>query len=127
MEEKSIGRIHYAILFVLIIGLGLLSRTVSFIPLFVGDMLYAMMMGALFRFVFISKSLSAVCFGSLMLCFSIECSQLLTYDWLMNVRATVLGKLIFGQGFLWSDLFAYIGGTLSFWVFVFRVERCKEH
>tara|TARA_Y100001954_G_C15456388_1_gene428691 strand:- start:181 stop:558 length:378 start_codon:yes stop_codon:yes gene_type:complete len=116
-------RKHYAIFFFMIIVLGLLSRKISFVPFFVGDMLYAMMMVALFRFVLIMKPLWMVCLWSLTLCFAIECSQLLTYDWLMQMRTTIPGRLILGQGFLWSDLIAYTAGTLSFGISIFYLEE----
>lgn len=117
------NRAHYALLVIMIIVLGLLSRKIAVVPFFVGDMLYAMMMVALFRLVLISKPVWMVCLLSLILCFSIECSQLLTYDWLVQLRATLLGRLILGQGFLWSDLFAYTVGSFIFGMFIFYLEE----
>ena len=117
------SRVHYGLLVIMIIGLGLLSRKIAGVPFLVGDMLYAMMMVALFRLVLISKPIWTVCIWSLSLCFLIECSQLITYDWLMQLRATLPGRLILGQGFLWSDLFAYTVGTLLFGMFVLYLEE----
>ena len=119
----EVSRVHYALLVIMIIGLGLLSRKIAVVPFFVGDMLYAMMMVALFRLVLVSKPIWTVCILSLTLCFSIECSQLLTYDWLVQLRATLPGRLILGQGFLWIDLFAYTVGTLLFGMFVLYLEE----
>ena len=117
------SRMHYAIIVVTIIGCGLLSRTSSVVPLFVGDMLYAMMMVAIMRWVFIFNLLWKICLWSLMLCFAIEFSQLLSYDWLLQLRSTHLGALVLGQGFLWSDIVAYSGGVLLFGMFLSHVER----
>ena len=117
------SRVHYALLIIMIIGLGLLSRKIAVVPFFVGDMLYAMMMVALFRLILLVKPVWMVCLLSLILCFSIECSQLLTYDWLVQLRATLLGRLILGQGFLWSDLFAYTVGSFIFGMFIFYLEE----
>ena len=117
---------HYAIIVVTIIGCGLLSRTISVVPLFVGDMLYAMMMVAIMRWIFIFNPLWKICLWSLMLCFAIECSQLLSYDWLLQLRSTRLGALVLGRGFLWSDIAAYAGGVLLFGMFLSRVERRRD-
>lgn len=117
---------HYAIIVVAIIACGLLSRTISAVPLFVGDMLYAMMMVAIMRWFFVSNLLWKICLWSLMLCFAIECSQLLSYDWLLQLRSTRLGALVLGQGFLWSDIAAYAGGVLLFGMFLSRVERRRD-
>ena len=117
------NRIHYALLVIIIVGLGLLSRKIAVVPFFVGDMLYAMMMVALFRLVLIAKPIWTVCILSLILCFSIECSQILTYDWLVQLRATLPGRMILGQGFLWSDLFAYTVGTILFGIFILYLEK----
>ena len=126
IEPKSMSRIHYAIIVVTIIGCGLLSRTISAVPLFVGDMLYAMMMVAIMRWFFVSNLLWKICLWSLMLCFAIECSQLLSYDWLLQLRSTRLGALVLGQGFLWSDIAAYTGGVWIFGMFLSRVERRRD-
>ena len=98
------NRVHYTLLVIMIIGLGLLSRKIAVVPFFVGDMLYAMMMVALFRLVLVSKPIWTVCTLSLTLCFSIECSQLLTYDRLVQLRATPPGRQILGQGFLMGSI-----------------------
>ena len=89
-------RTHYAITVITIIACGLFSRTISAVPLFVGDMLYAMMMVAIIRCVFVSRSLNKVCFWSLMLCFAIEYSSLISYEWLMQLRSTRMGALVLG-------------------------------
>ena len=102
------------------------ARTISAVPLFVGDMLYAMMMVAIMRWFFVSNLLWKICLWGLMLCFAIECSQLLSYDWLLQLRSTRLGALVLGQGFLWSDIAAYVGGVLIFGMFLSRVERRRD-
>ena len=42
---------------------------------------------------------------------SVEISQLIHLPWLDAVRATRLGALLLGRGFLWTDLVAYLGGA----------------
>lgn len=42
---------------------------------------------------------------------AIECSQLYRAPWIDAWRATTLGALVLGQGFLWSDLLCYAVGV----------------
>lgn len=52
---------------------------------------------------------------SLMFSFGIEFSQLYQAEWINSIRATILGGLILGKGFLWIDLVRYtVGITLSY-------------
>ncbi|WP_420849966.1 DUF2809 domain-containing protein [Psychrobacillus vulpis] len=110
-------RLAYITAVVTTVLLGLASRKWSFLlPLFVaqnaGDMLWAMMVYFGFRFLLVGKSpLSATCL-SLMFCFGIEFSQLYQEDWINQIRATTLGALVLGKGFLAVDLFRYIVGIV---------------
>ena len=58
-----------------------------------------------------------------MLCFGIEFSQLLSYEWLMQLRSTRMGALVLGQGFLWSDIVAYTAGVLLFGIVLSHLEH----
>lgn len=44
---------------------------------------------------------------------AVECSQLYHAPWIDAVRATRLGALVLGQGFLWSDLASYAVGVVA--------------
>ena len=46
-----------------------------------------------------------------MFCYGIEVSQLYHAEWIDSIRATTLGGLVLGYGFLWNDLVAYIIGV----------------
>jgi hypothetical protein len=94
-----------------IIIIGLLSRKNTFIPLWIGDVFYALMMYFIVRFLFLQKRPLFVYSLSLGICIVIELSQLLHTDWINTIRATLTGRLILGQGFLWSDLAAYAVGA----------------
>ena len=111
----------------LTIGLGLLSRNVSFIPLFIGDMLYAVMFTMILRFVFLSRPWNQIALGAIVVCFCIEFSQLLSYDIMITLRSTLLGKLVLGQGFLWSDLLAYTAGVLLCTLSRSTFEHISKH
>jgi hypothetical protein len=52
-----------------------------------------------------------------------ECSQLYRADWMNAIRATTLGRLMFGAGFLWSDILCYFIGTVLAFVIIFLIER----
>ncbi|WP_367379243.1 DUF2809 domain-containing protein [Persicobacter sp. CCB-QB2] len=52
------------------------------------------------------KMLAAICFS-----FSVECSQLITADWLEAIRNLPGMRLVLGYGFKFSDLICYITGV----------------
>lgn len=104
-------RAHYLILMCITIALGLLSRKVAFIPLFIGDSLYAFMIYWVCRFIFFHRSFNFCYVTTLVFCFLIEFLQLVQHPLLISARSHPLLRLLFGQGFLWSDLLAYIAGA----------------
>jgi hypothetical protein len=104
------SRILYAYLTIIIIILGLLSRHFAFIPLFIGDILWATLVYFIARFLFINKPLRVTVIISLLFCFAIEFSQLYKAPWINNLRHTLFGRLVLGEGFLWSDLLCYVIG-----------------
>jgi len=99
-----------------VIALGLLSRKLP-VPLWIGDGLWALMVYLIVRILFINAPVGKVAIISLLFSFGIEFSQLYQAPWINAIRQTLPGRLILGQGFLWSDLLAYsigIGiGTLA--------------
>jgi predicted neutral ceramidase superfamily lipid hydrolase len=105
-------KIKYLISVISFITLGILSRKITGIPLFIGDMLYAVLIYFGFRFLIIKSKKSTSLLLSLLFCFGIEILQLVQIDWLIAIRKTTLGHYILGQGFLWSDLICYVIGTL---------------
>lgn len=87
-----------------------MSRKTTFIPLWFGDLLYAVMIYILVRIVFILKKSSRIIIISLLFCYSIEILQLYQADWMVEIRKTLLGRYVLGQGFLWTDMIAYTLG-----------------
>jgi hypothetical protein len=104
-------RLRYLNLIVITIILGLLSRHIKGIPLFIGDVLWATMIYFGFRFLFIKKSIRWVTIASLLFCYAIEFSQLYQAPWINNIRHTVIGGLILGEVFLWGDMLSYTAGV----------------
>jgi Protein of unknown function (DUF2809) len=106
-------------LYILFVGiimiLGLASRKfsepTSWVFLYLGDVLWATMFYFIFRFLFIRKTFFINALITITWCFVIEFSQLYQSDWINAVRATMIGALILGSGFLGTDLACYIIGV----------------
>lgn len=104
-------RLYYLILMIAVIFLGIISRKTDFIPLYIGDTLYAIMVYLLIRIFLIKNSSVQIAIFSLISCYSIEFLQLYQADWIIAVRKTLFGRYILGQGFLWTDILAYTFGV----------------
>lgn len=113
------SRTVYFILFLFTILLGLLSRKISWIPLWLGDFLYAVMIYLFIRVFFPTKKATSLLLCSLVICYSIEILQLYQADWIIELRKTLFGRYVLGQGFLWSDILAYTFGI----IFIFLIEK----
>lgn len=106
------NRLYYISALLITLILGVLSRKITGIPLFIGDVLYAVLIYFGLRFLFINLKTYKTFLLSLLFCFGIEILQLVQIDWLIAIRKTTLGHYILGEGFLWLDLLCYIMGTL---------------
>ena len=110
------NRILYLILTIITIILGLLSRKVQGLPQIIssysGDALWALMVFFLFSFLFNKKSTIFILVISIIFSYGIEISQLYHAPWIDSIRATTLGGLILGFGFLWSELICYTVGIV---------------
>lgn len=93
--------------------MGLISRKISYLPLWLGDMLWGIMIFFLMKFILVNKPARIVAIGSLIICYLVEFSQLYQAEWINAIRSTRLGHLVLGQGFLWSDLLAYTVGIVT--------------
>ncbi|MTH14279.1 DUF2809 domain-containing protein [Flavobacterium sp. LC2016-01] len=113
------SRLLYLIFFLSIIFLGIISRKISFIPLWIGDFLYAVMIYFLVRIFLPAKKASVIVLISLLLCYCIEFLQLYQGEWIIELRKTLFGRYVLGQGFLWFDILAYTAGIL----FIFFIEK----
>jgi len=101
----------YLLLIIFTIAIGLLSRHYSFLPLFIGDILWATLVYFLFRFIFIRKPVKVVVIYSLLFSYAIEFSQLYNAPWIDHLRQTLFGKLVLGSVFCWGDLLSYTVGV----------------
>ena len=117
-------RFVYFILALLTIVLGIASRKIAGIPLFVGDILYAVLVYFGFRWLLVKSKAPWQIGLPLLFCFAIEIQQLSTAAALVAIRETTLGHYVLGQGFLWSDLLCYTMGIgLAYVVDRFYIER----
>ena len=113
-----INRWVYVLIIILTIPLGLATRKYKGdLPLVIGeyggDTLWAFLMYWLLAFVFPSADRWKVVVASLIFSFCVEVSQLYHAEWIDYIRSTVLGKLVLGQGFLWSDFGCYTVGIVA--------------
>ncbi|RKF52517.1 hypothetical protein BCY92_05720 [Bacillus wiedmannii] len=110
------NRLLYALFTIVIIILGLSSRKLAFVlPQllndYLGDALWALMIFTGFGFLFPKLETKRLALISLLFCYGNEVSQLYHAEWIDSIRATTLGGLVLGYGFLWSDLVAYTIGV----------------
>ena len=122
------NRLLYAMFTILVIILGLSSRKFAFalrdlLNDYLGDALWALMIFIGFGFLFPKIETKKLAFISLMFCYGIEVSQLYHAEWIDSIRATTLGGLVLGYGFLWNDLIAYTIGVGVGFVFEFILQR----
>lgn len=117
-------RTYFALIITTII-IGLFSRHFTFIPLFVGDILWATMVYFICRFLFIDKKTKFVVLVSLLFCFGIEFSQLYKAHWIDSLRHTLFGRLVLGETFLWGDLLSYTVG-IAIGVAIERLMLAKK-
>ena len=114
----SAGRspVLYTGLAVLVIALGLASRRFADglpdgVRLYAGDVLWAAMVYFAAAVVWRRAPVARIALGALLFSVLIEASQLYHASWIDAIRATRLGGLVLGFGFLWSDVVCYAVGV----------------
>jgi hypothetical protein len=113
---------RYLILANFTVVIGLASRQIVWVPLFTGDVLYGVMIFFIIRMCSTKLKLYNIAGLALALTYTVELSQLYQANWINNIRSTLLGRLVLGQGFLWSDIMAYSVGVLL----ALGLARCIE-
>jgi len=106
------NRLLYGVMILIVIVLGLLSRKMAyvipnFLNTYLGDALWALMIYIIFGFIFRDMKTKTVALIGISFCYFIELTQLYHANWIDIIRKTILGGLVLGYGFLWSDLLAY--------------------
>ncbi len=103
--------LKFAIATFITILLGIFSRKLSFLPAETGDALYAVMIFFLLSTCFSQHPSHKIAVYAWLICCVIEITQLYQSSWLQAIRATKLGALVLGHGFLWIDILAYAIGV----------------
>ena len=111
------NRMIYLFFTLLIMCLGLASRKyIYYLPIFLGkyagDTLWATMVYLGLAFIFNKFTTKIITIISLIFSYGIEISQLYQGEWINNVRSTLIGSLVLGHGFLFSDLICYTIGIV---------------
>lgn len=109
------SRVPYACAAILVIGPGLFTRSrwmprPHFVAEFGGDTLWALLVFWSVCFLFPTVSTARVAIAAGTFAAAVEFSQIPHTPWLEALRATLFGRLVLGQGFLWSDLVCYAAG-----------------
>lgn len=97
---------------------GLLSRSPlisqqSFLGMYSGDTLWAMLVTLVFSVLLWGKRPVLIFCISLLFSFVIEITQLYHSPWIDSIRAQKIGGLILGFGFKWSDIICYTVGVIT--------------
>lgn len=125
------NRFVYAGLMVTVIALGLTSRRFpelwpTFWAIYAGDTLWALLLFLLIGFVRPTLSTKTVGLLTLTIAFMVETSQLYRVAWLDALRATTIGALILGRGFLWRDFACYTVGAVLGVLFEFGYRGYRD-
>lgn len=112
------ARLLYTALLLCTILLGLATRRFPLafpqvVSRYGGDTLWAMMI--VWLIALLSPRMRTVTLGlsALAVCILVETSQLYHAAWIDALRATRMGALALGHGFLWSDVFCYVAGVFA--------------
>ena len=124
-------RIIYCIIFIFLTWLALATRTHRqwFHPVIIeygGDTIWAGMFLFFLRMIFLKATLWKLALISYALGVADELTQLYRAPWANAVRETWLGRLLFGAGFLWSDILCYAIGTLLAYVIIRLMEGRRK-
>ena len=115
-QKRIFKSLFYAFFMLLSIIAGLASRYFAKgiseqIILYLGDAIWALMVYFGFRCIAPNYRILNSAIFALVFSYAIEISQLYQADWINEIRHTLLGGLILGFGFLWSDILAYTIGV----------------
>lgn len=102
----------------MVIALGLLSRRCPLpgvLAEHAGDALYTVAVFFASAWVAPAARGSVLAVGAFGISAAVECGQLLSWSWLVDLRRSTVGALVLGQGFQWADFLAYGSGALGVW------------
>jgi hypothetical protein len=111
------NRTWYAVAVAAVIAAGLTSRHFPVLPgllgKYPGDALWAAMVYLGWGMVLPKASPGRIALLASVMCVGIECLKLWQAPWLVSLRQTTAGHLVFGHVFSWSNFSAYAAGILA--------------
>src|SRR5437870_4231949 len=99
---------RYALWVVVVIGAGLASRSEAlalpaFVAKYAGDALWALMIFLGLGLLLPTRGTAVVAGLAVLVCCTVECSQLYHAPWIDALRRTWFGKVTLGDTFAWGD------------------------
>jgi hypothetical protein len=110
------NRFLYLVVGCLVVAMGLASRRYGsalpdILAQYAGDTLWAVMVFVIIALLAPHWSSGRVAIVTLILSYGVEISQLYHAPWIDTIRASRIGALALGYGFLWSDVICYTVGV----------------
>lgn len=116
MKVSRNSLLYFTLLFIIIpVGFASRARPELFSPFlaeYLGDPLWTAMIYFGLCLIFPKTSILKLFFVTLSFCYFIEITQLCQAPWLNAIRSNLIGALILGHGFMWSDIICYTVGAL---------------
>lgn len=110
------GWIAALALAVILVGLGSRSEGLplpAWVARYAGDTLWAVLVFLLLACLMPRRPTLTLAGAALLIAFGVELLQLYQTPWLDAIRSTLPGRLVLGQGFLFSDLVCYSVGVAA--------------
>lgn len=132
VAQRSRYRLALLVSLILVIPLGYgarfyLSTNQEWLRNLLGNIAYESFWILLVAFLFPQVSLLRTAIGVCLATFAIEFMQLWQPDWLQTIRATLPGKLVLGNSFVWADFPQYAFGSLVGWLWTWGLaQRTKK-
>lgn len=116
------NRIRYFLISSVVCICGISSRKFpeiipNWITIWLGDFLWTCLVYLILALLFHKRNPLFIARSAWIFSICIECSQLYHAAWLDAIRATQLGGLLLGFGFLWSDIMAYTAAVIVCYFF----------
>ncbi len=130
MKNRFSGRIIFALAIVFLCVSALYTRKISgqhpiFFNIYYPDTAWTMAVYCGFGMIF-RKGTKLNLPAALIVSYMVEISQLFSTPFLTAARATVIGGLILGFGFLWSDILCYTVGALICFLIETVINKIKN-
>ena len=133
MKGKNLSRIiNYLLLIIVGAALGILSRKYGsilpeFLASYTGDTLWAFALYFLLSLFLLKRSFSLRFWLTCLISLMIELSQYYHAPWIDEIRGTLVGALVLGNTFVWTDLICYLVGAILAVVVDYTFIRTKEY